>query len=78
VEGIVIVKLDGSIIRTTYTGENNKAKGEEIAKIVPQLALKARTTVKELDKKVSLTSKSNIFFRMNLLFWGYDPKIMRF
>jgi hypothetical protein len=35
VEGILIVKLDGSIIRTTYTGENNKAKGEEIAKIVP-------------------------------------------
>jgi len=56
VEGILIVKLDGSIIRTTYQGENNKVKGEEIAKIVPQLALKARSTVKELDKNVKILS----------------------
>lgn len=35
VEGIVICKKDGAIIRTTYTGENNRAKGEEIAKIIP-------------------------------------------
>lgn len=50
------MKLDGSIIRTTYQGENNKVKGEEIAKIVPQLALKARSTVKELDKNVKILS----------------------
>ena len=46
----MICKKDGAIIRTTYTGENNKAKGEEIAKTIPQLTLKAQATVYDLDK----------------------------
>ncbi|EGR28040.1 hypothetical protein IMG5_184420 [Ichthyophthirius multifiliis] len=53
VQGIVIVNSEGSIIRSTYQGDQ-KALGEKIAINIPQLAAKARSTVRDLDENNDL------------------------
>ncbi|EAS01490.1 dynein light chain roadblock-type 2 protein (macronuclear) [Tetrahymena thermophila SB210] len=49
VQGIVIVNNEGNIIRTTYEGDQ-KSLGEKIAINIPQLAAKAKSTVRDLDE----------------------------
>lgn len=53
VQGIVIVNSEGNIIRSTYEGDS-KALGEKIAVNIPQLAAKARSTVRDLDESNDL------------------------
>ena len=48
VQGIVIVNAEGSIIRTTYQNEK-KDEGNAIARLIPQLVLKAKSTIRDLD-----------------------------
>lgn len=48
VQGIVIVNAEGSIIKTTYQNQK-KEEGNSLARLVPQLVIKARTTVRDLD-----------------------------
>jgi len=54
VHGIVIVNSDGNIIRTTF-GPERKEEGEAIAKSIPLLCAKARSTVRDLDPTNDLT-----------------------
>ncbi len=51
VQGIIIINKEAAIIRTTYTGDK-KEEGEAIAKTIHQLTLKAKSTVKDLNKDV--------------------------
>lgn len=48
VQGIVIVNGEGSIIRTTFQNEK-KEEGNALARLIPQLVVKAKTTVRDLD-----------------------------
>ena len=48
VQGIVIVNAEGSIIKTTYQNEK-KEEGNLLARLIPQLVIKAKTTVKDID-----------------------------
>lgn len=48
VQGIVIVNAEGSIIKTTYQNEK-KEEGVLLARLIPQLVIKAKTTVKDID-----------------------------
>jgi dynein light chain roadblock-type len=48
VQGIVIINSEGSVIRTTYLNEK-KEEGNTIARLIPQLVLKAKSTVRDLD-----------------------------
>jgi dynein light chain roadblock-type len=48
VQGIVIVNGEGIIIRSTYTNER-KEEGNALARLIPQLASKAKSTVRDLD-----------------------------
>jgi dynein light chain roadblock-type len=48
VQGIVIVNAEGNIIRTTYQNDK-KEEGNSLARLIPQLVLKARSTVRDLD-----------------------------
>ena len=48
VQGIVIVNNEGRILRSTFLAER-KEEGENIAKNVPPLCQKARSTVRDLD-----------------------------
>lgn len=48
VQGIVIVNAEGSVIRTTYQNEK-KDEGNAIARLIPQLVLKAKSTIRDLD-----------------------------
>jgi dynein light chain roadblock-type len=48
VQGIVIVNSEGSIIRTTYQSEKED-EANNLARLIPQLVLKARSTIRDLD-----------------------------
>lgn len=48
VQGIVIINSEGSVIRTTYLNEK-KEEGNTIARLIPQLVFKAKSTVRDLD-----------------------------
>ncbi len=48
VQGIVIVNNEGNIIRTTYVNER-KEEGEKLAIYIRELAVKARSTVRQFD-----------------------------
>ncbi|KAM3138014.1 hypothetical protein pb186bvf_009909 [Paramecium bursaria] len=54
VQGIVICNNDGQIIRTSYVGDRQK-EGDAIARIIPGLAAKAKSTVRDLDQTNELT-----------------------
>ena len=54
VQGIVIVNSEGALIRTTYLNEK-KDEGEKIAKLIPALATKAKTTIRDIDPSNELT-----------------------
>ena len=56
VQGIVIVNNEGNIIRTTYTADR-KEEGENIARTIPQLTSKARSTIRDLDPTVIFVIK---------------------
>jgi len=49
----VIVNNEGNVIRSTYEGDQ-KGLGEKIAINIPQLAAKARSTVRDLDENNEL------------------------
>jgi dynein light chain roadblock-type len=51
VQGIIIINKEAAIIRTTYTGDKQE-EGEQLAKAIHQLVLKAKSTVRELNKEV--------------------------
>ena len=53
VQGIVIVNAEGSVIRTTYQNEK-KDQGNAIARLIPQLVLKAKSTIRDLDTENEL------------------------
>ncbi|CAD8054059.1 unnamed protein product [Paramecium sonneborni] len=53
VQGIVICNNDGQIIRSTYGTESKE--GENIARTIPTLAAKAKSTVRDLDPMNELT-----------------------
>lgn len=48
VQGLVIVNHEGRVIRSTFSTER-KEEGENIAKSIPQLTQKAKSTVRDLD-----------------------------
>jgi len=48
VQGIIIVNNEGTTIRSTYQGER-KDEGDIIAKNVHQLALKAKSLIRDLE-----------------------------
>ena len=51
VRGIVVCNAMGKIVRNTFA-EGKKEEGENIAKTIPPLAIKARNTIKDLDSSV--------------------------
>lgn len=53
VQGIIIINKEAAIIRTTYTGDR-KEEGEAIAKAIHQLTIKAKATIRDLNKDVFL------------------------
>lgn len=53
VQGIVIVNSQGNIIRTTYQNEK-KDEGNNLARLIPQLVLKAKSTIRDLDTENEL------------------------
>ena len=52
VRGIVVCNAEGKIVRNTFA-EGKKEEGENIARTIPPLAIKARNAIRDLDSSVS-------------------------
>ena len=85
VQGIIIINKEASIIRTTYTGDR-KEEGEAIAKAIHQLTVKAKATIRDLNKDVFLLEgskeillgKRGVFESKIVFFWEKIGKFENF